>query len=473
MHLYRNSGISSILLILLPALAQAQFDKVAALGSDSAITPMGGPASAPPIETWPYDFSDFRPTGRLNDELPKWLQFGLEERMRVEDTRTSLRAPASDGYLLQRFRFGMVLRPTGWFRVFAQVQDARSFFQTPPLGPPNENRWDLKVAYAELGDPEKSWFSLRVGRQQVDYNNTILAGSEWRNQGRAYDGVVANLHPGRVRLGLIAASVVVPLASGISHHTEGNNIYGMYGGIDRVIPHSAIEPFVLWRVSPAVAVETAKGSTTGKLNETAFGARLRGKEIGPFDYRAEWIGERGSAGSNTIRAWAASAGAGYRVSEHGETRVFGGYDYGSGDRNAHDGVHGTFDTMYPTAHDQFGITDQFSRQNIIADRIGASVQPHRRLSLTAQFLNLWEAQTADGIYNTSGGLVFRPRIASPDSRIGEELDAYAWYEINREIHIGAGIGRLFAGPALAQVNNGRDYSYPYFTVEMLDGKRVH
>ena len=90
----------------------AQYDKVAALGSDSALTPIGGPASAPPISTEPYDLPDLRPTGMLNDQLPKWLQFGLDERLRFEgSTGTSFKPNNSTSYLLNRFRFGMIVQP--------------------------------------------------------------------------------------------------------------------------------------------------------------------------------------------------------------------------------------------------------------------------------------------------------------------------------------------------------------------------
>ncbi len=161
-----------------------------------------------------------------------------------------------DSYFLNRFRLQMNIQLNSWFKLVAQAQDARPLLQNPPIGPPNENRWDLKLAYAEFGDPEKHWISVRVGRQLINYNNTIIANSEWRNQGRSYDAVVTNLRHDRYRLGIFAASAVVPLASGISHHQEGNNIYGLYGGIDDIVPNSVLEPFVLWRVQPSVAIET-------------------------------------------------------------------------------------------------------------------------------------------------------------------------------------------------------------------------
>ncbi|HUI78372.1 MAG TPA: alginate export family protein, partial [Bryobacteraceae bacterium] len=319
----------AVVVCLLGGAAQlsAQYDKVAALGSDSAITPIGGPASAPLIETFPYGLPDFRPTGRMNDHLPKWLQFGLEERFRVEGSNNTGSITHYDAYLLNRFRFGTFIQPASWFRIVAQVQDARPFLQSPPIGPPNENRWDLKLAYAQIGDPESQPLSIRIGRQEIDYNSTILANSEWRNQGRSYDGVVANLHVDRLRLGIVAASVVNPLDEGVSHHQDGNDVYALYAGIDRVLPKSAIEPFALWRIAPSVSVEHAPVKT-GRLDEKAYGFRIRGREISHADYRFELVEERGLAGSNGINAWGTTLGAGYQIiASRWRPRLFTGFDY--------------------------------------------------------------------------------------------------------------------------------------------------
>ena len=238
---------------------------------------LNGPAYRTFGSTAPYDFPDFAPASSLNRELPTWISFGWEERFRYEGYHNSgFKLNNDDSYLLIRSRLLMTIRPSAWFKVSAQVQDARPFMQKPPWGPPNLNGWDLKLAYAELGDPEKQWISLRVGRQMINYNNTIVADSEWRNQARSYDAVVTNLHYSRYRLGIFAASAVVPLAEGISHHQEGNNIYGAYGGIDHIIPNSVLEPFVLWRVQPSVAVEAAGNVKTGRQDEKAYGVRFKG-----------------------------------------------------------------------------------------------------------------------------------------------------------------------------------------------------
>ena len=448
----------------------AQYDKVAALGSDSALTPIGGPASAPPISLERYDLPDLRPTGELNDQLPKWLQFGLDERLRWEENSASgLATRKRDSYFINRLRVGTLLQPARWFKLAAQLQDARSFFESPPPGPPNNVRWDLKLAYVQLGDSERQRVSITFGRQLIDFNSTVIANSEWRNQARSYDGVTANIHMNEFRAAFFAASVVNPQLNGISHHREGNNIYGAYGRITDVLPSSSIEPFVLWRVAPASEVE-AGNSVAGRLDEKAYGLRIRGAGIANFDYRYEAVLERGRAVANDIRAWGTTAGLGYTLaSQDWKPRFFAGYDYASGDKNQADRTQGAFDTLFPTAHDRLGIADLFGWQNIIAWRGGATLIPHRRWSLTAQYLDLRRASTADGVYNSSGAPIRLATTRPSSAHLGEELDVYTWYEINRQVHAGVGVAHLFPDGFLA---GAAPYTYPYFVVEMFDGKRI-
>lgn len=423
----------------------------------------------------PYDFPDFRPASYLDAHLPGWLNFEAEERFRYEGhENASFKKGKDDSYLLNRFRFQADLRFGSWFKFVSQVQDARPFLENPPLGPPNENRWDLKLAYVEVGNPERHWFSLRAGRQQINYNNTLIANSEWRNQGRSYDAAVVNLQGGRYHLGVFAVSAVVPLASGISHHQEGNNIYGLYGRIDNLIPSSSLEPFVLWRVQPNFTIEPALSSKTGKEDMQTYGLRLKGSAHTALDYSIEVARQEGRDAKEGIRAWGLTGGASHEfrfVSV--DPRIFAQYDYASGNATPGDGVHRTFDTMYPTAHDRFGIADLFGWQNIRAVRGGGTIIPHRRWSVTGQYLDFWVASTADAVYNTSGGAIVHGTVpAGIGSHLGQEFDAYSWYEINRHLNIGAGYGRFAAGAFLLQLTTGHVYSYPYFAINFKDHGRA-
>lgn len=435
---------------------------------------LNGPANRTYGSRLPYDLPDFRPASNLDAHLPKWLQFQAEERFRFESYQnSSFKLGNNDSYLLNRLRLQADLRFNSWFKLVSQVQDARPVLENPPLGPPNENRWDLKLAYLQFGDPDKHWFSLRVGRQLINYNNTLIANSEWRNQGRSYDAAVVNLQDGRYHLGVFAASAVMPLASGISHHQEGANVYGLYGRVDNLIPDSSLEPFVLWRVQPGLAIEAGLSSKTGKEDMQTYGLRLKGRVHNAFDYSVQAARQAGQVGAEGIRAWGLTGGAAYEFrSVSLDPRIFAQYDYASGNPSPGDGMHRTFDTMYPTAHDRFGVADLFGWQNIRAVRAGGTIMPHRRLTVTAQYLDFWVASTADAVYNTSGGTIVHGIVpASVGSHLGQEFDAYSWYELNSHLNIGGGYGRFAAGAFLSKLTTGHVYNYPYLAINFKDHGR--
>ena len=427
----------------------------------------GNPAS--------YDFHDFAPATYLDAKLPHWVDVQAEERFRYEAyDNNNLKLGTNDSYLLNRFRFQVDLHTPSWFRVTAQVQDARAGFQNPPIGPPNTVRWDLKLAYVEVGNPEKHLFSLRVGRQLINYNNTIMANSEWRNQARSYDAAVLNLNAKREHLGLFAASAVVPQAYGVSPHQEGNNIYGAYGRLDDFVGnHSNLEPFVLWRVQPAEVVEPAAAKTTGKENEKAIGLRLKEQPIAAFNYGGEFIYETGKVGPQPINAFATQEGAAYQfLNAVAKPRVFAQFDYASGNGNPKlNANHTTFDTIYPTTHDRFGITDLFGWQNIETVRAGTTIEPHRRLTFTVQGLDDWAANALDSTYNISGAAIVANKT-SHGRHLGAEFDTYSWYEFNKHFNLGGGVGYFGGGQFLTNVTTSHSYTNYFVALNFKDnGKR--
>ncbi len=434
---------------------------------------LNGPAYRTFGKTAPYDFPDFHPMTSVDRHLPHWIAFQAEERLRFEGYQDgSFQSGNNDSYLLNRLRLQVDLRPASWVRFSAQVQDARPMYQKPPYGPPNENRWDLKLAYTEFGNPVKHSTSVRIGRQLINYNNTIIASSEWRNQGRSYDAVVTNLQNGRFHLGVFAASVVDPLSSGISHHQQGNNVYGVYGRFTSVIPKSDLEPFVLWHLQPNVVIDPAVSNTRGKQNLRAYGVRWKGQLHPAFEYSVQGVFEEGTQGGEPIRAWATTDGVAYqKQSWWSQPRVFAQFDYASGSNNPAAGVHRTFDSIYPTTHDRFGITDILGWQNIQSYRVGGTVSPHLRLTFTAQYLDFHLAQQNDALYNNTGTAIGRG-IAAYGKHIGGEADVYSWYEVNRHFNIGAGYGRLSAGSFLQHLAGIPAYSNFYVALNFKDNGQV-
>jgi hypothetical protein len=172
-----------------------------------------------------------------------------------------------------------------------------------------------------------------------------------------------------------------------------------------------------------------------------------------------------------ISAWATTFGAAYRFTELPvKPRVFAQYDFASGDRhpNGSTAGTGTFDTMYPTAHDRFGISDLFGWQNIRAERAGVTVEPRRRWTVTAQYLNISLASATDSLYNTSGSAFLRDATGRSGTHVGEEFDVYTWFELNRHVNFGGGVGHLMPGAFLADLSKGLTRNTPYFAVNFKD-----
>ena len=112
---------------------------------------LNGPAFRTSGQSAPYDFRDFAPMSALDEQLPSWIGFGLEERFRAEGMENqSFKRNNDDNYLLNRWRFLMQIKPTSWLRFVGQMQDARAWLQQPPLQPPNTNRFDLKFGMPGL-----------------------------------------------------------------------------------------------------------------------------------------------------------------------------------------------------------------------------------------------------------------------------------------------------------------------------------
>jgi hypothetical protein len=132
----------------------------------------------------------FSPLGTVNRQLPQWICFTAGYRTRFEGySGANFLANASDSYLLTRFRLGALIRPSAWFRVYAELQDTDAFLKSPPLVPPYQETWDLRRAYVDFGDIEAGPVALRVGRLDLNFGDGLLIGtSYWRNASRGYAG---------------------------------------------------------------------------------------------------------------------------------------------------------------------------------------------------------------------------------------------------------------------------------------------
>jgi Alginate export len=404
-----------------------------------------------------------------NSDLPGWFRFSGEYRMRLEGIGgASFRPDANDAFVLGRLRLNTTFIPTSWMKIQLQAQDAQVGAKNAPKpdGPPFEDSFDLRQAYVDFGNVEGGKFALRAGRQELAFGEQRLIGHvSWLNTARSFDAVRASYRTKDYRVDAFVSSVVNPREGEFDKRTDANNFHGIYASFNNLVPKGTIEPYLLWRVARGVRSEAG---TIGKLDFKTTGFRVIGKLPANFDYGAEIAEQAGAFGSDYLRAWGGHWVLGYSLSGVKFTpRLVAEYNYASGDHSPTDGRRGTFDQLYPTPHDKYGLADQVGWRNLHDTRAGFETKLSPKLALTGFYHSWWLADTHDGLYNVAGALVVRVPRGTAGKHIGQEADFQAVYALNNLVQIGGGYGHIFPGTFLKNTTPGKAFDFSYLMVTYL------
>jgi hypothetical protein len=279
--------------------------------------------------------------------------------------------------------------------------------------------------------------------------------------GRSFDTARVDFKANGAQLAVFAASVISARDGVIDHHIQGNNLYGAYAGLNKLFPHTTLEPYLIWRVAPAGLRLSENGNGLGALNEVTGGARLAGT-AGPVDFDVEMNKQTGSLGPKTIDAWAGHWNAGYVIQRTAlKPRVFLEYNYASGNKNPAGSTWSTHDLIYPSSHDKMDFADQFGWRNIRDLRLGVQEKLGRKWSLSQVVDNVWLASKYDAMYSSSGSVSVAAHPNVTSTHVGTELELIAEYKQNKHLTFGFGVAHLFSGAFLNQATSGKDYNYPF------------
>jgi hypothetical protein len=417
------------------------------------------PSAAPsPCETASWLF----PIEKLNESLPSWIRIGGEYRNRIEGPGGIGYSATRDFYLLERLRVHVTIQPKSWLRFHGEVQDARIFFNHHiPNANPYQDTWTLWEGYAQVGSSTGGYVDVVTGRQVLLFGDERVIGpSNWLNVGRTFNVARIDIHHPGYLVSVFAASVVPGDNAYLHKALPGNNLYGVYGSFQNIVPKAIFEPYVLWRVAPSTS---ALPETLGRghLNEVTIGLHWKGTLPANFDYDTEFDGQTGSLGASSIAAWAGYASAGKTFRKIAASpRVFAEGNYASGTKSPDGREWNTFDQLYPSNHDKFGFVDQVGRRNLVQFRVGVEEEPTKKWKLKQAFEGYWLATADDNFYASSGAIAV-PAHPGASRHIGNEVDLVAEYQLNSGLNFGFGYARLFAGQFLKTTAPGHDYSYPY------------
>lgn len=395
---------------------------------------------------------------RLNRVLPPWVRLRAEFRERMEGAdNAGFVSNRDDVYWLSRLRLNAAFTVSRHVSLQAQVQDARvAKKQIGATGAPFSAPVDLRTAFADIGgtaDP----VTVRAGRQELAFGEQRLVGhSSWANAARTFDGVRVTLRRKVVQLDAFATSVVRILPDQFDRSGNGNRFVGADAVTTSI--KGTLEPYVFWRRDLRL---TAENGSIGALNQSTTGVRWAGTLPGRVELSAEAALQRGSLGPDEIRAWATHAMLRSPSVTTLALRVSGEYNAATGDRNPKDGVRGTFDQLYPTPHDKYGLADQVGWRNIHHVRFGTELARLKRWPMTANYHTWWLADRHDGLYLASGALLARIADGSAPRHVGQEVDLQVLHALTPQLQVAAGYAYVMPGGFLKSATPGAHYSAPF------------
>jgi hypothetical protein len=391
--------------------------------------------------------------------MPSWLRLRGEFRERAEGfSNAGFVEDRDDAYFLSRVR--LTATATGkTVAAMVQVQDARVGAKSVgPTGAPFEAAFDLRQAIVDIGNA-KTPLAARLGRQEIVFGDQRLVGhANWLNAGRTFDAARLTIRAKPAQIDLFAASVVRILDDELDKSGNGNRFAGAYVTTPALVPQGTVEPYVFWRRDGNLRGETG---VTGSLQQITTGARLVGKLPARLDYNVEMDVQRGTLGPDSVRAWAGHWLLRETLPLAGTPRIAAEYNYASGDDDPADGVRGTFDQLYPTAHDKYGLADQVGWRNIHHVRVGAELTPIKATPISVSYHSYWLAERRDALYAASGAALARVPAGAASTHVGQEIDVQVTRSLTTYLALNAGYAHLFTGPFLEQATPGRSYSGPF------------
>ena len=406
-------------------------------------------------------------------EILPGLTMGSQVRLRAESRRNARFDGALPGndedYLLSRFRFDLTWEPHDRTAGVVELQDARihgeraiSETRTPNVF---ADRLDVHQAYLDVGSPASAPvpLTLRIGRQKLAYGaQRMVSPLEWVNTARVFDGarVGVGAGPGR-RLDAFATRLVPVTPTALNDHRPtgsrmfNSQLHGVYYTDTALLAGSTVEGYWLLR----------RAARLGDAVRTA-GARLDTRR-GPWAFDGELAAQTGRYGGLEHRAALVHVGGSYATGLPGRLTFGAALNLGSGDDDPADGVHGTFDQLYPLGHAWYGYMDLFALQNLRNTEVTVEAALPRRARLRVALHDFaLLAPGADAWYDAAGAVVHRAADAALSPRVGAELDVTVRLPAG-PLGLEAGYGRFFGGAYLRDAGFALDTTDFFYLQTMV------
>jgi hypothetical protein len=397
--------------------------------------------------------------------LPSWMSLDGQIRLRTEDFTSYNYIPGNDRiYELTRIYGGLTVRPASHLTGYIQFIDAHALgLPVNSVAGNMRDTFDLRQGYLEF---HQNNIRLYAGRRELRFGSERVIGiSDWTNVSRTFDGFIGHFgdRTDKNNVDVFSTSVVTVHPTSLDTHGAGLTFHGVYGTIGSWIPNTVVQPFVLVKSFPHVK---SQQGIYGSEVETTFGAEAEGHLPGGFSYDVLGDLQRGSYSNDAIHAGAGIVKVA-RVfnSLPWKPRLGGEYDYATGNPHQDPNRISTYDQLYPSDHNAFGLFDLFGFQNIKEQRINLDLGPTKNLTLLFQGEALSVSSRFDSVYNSGSAVIVQaPAQGFATNSLGGGFDASSKYVFRDYWAVNAGVGHFFPGSLMLANHHGAPLTYSFFGI---------
>jgi len=401
------------------------------------------------------------------------LSLGGEVRYRFEDRHDfdfNRKRVDHDSFDLVRTRLHADLKFQKLARLYVEGLDARVSGEERQRKAALEDELNLQNLFLDLKAlGESAPLTLRLGRQELGYGDArLISASAWGNQRRTFDGAKAIYDTTPVRVDVFWVKPVNIARRGFDEPDDSRTFEGVYATL-KTIPNHTLDGYALLLREDDSTVTGGDGRL-GHYRVYTYGSRFVGRTkafgFGAFDYGAEAALQRGDWANDDISAWATHTRAGYTFEKlPWKPRLGAEYNHASGDHNPRDGKTETFNQLFPSNHDKYGLMDLVGWRNMDNWRFGVSAQPTPKLALMFDYHIFHLDQERDAWYHDNGTAIRRSRTGVAGDDLGREIDLTAQYDLNRHLSFLLGYSHFFHGSFITRTGGiGDDADYLYAQV---------
>jgi hypothetical protein len=388
-----------------------------------------------------------------------FLSLGGEARLRYETYRNAAFGSGTqdtNGYFLGRF-----LLHTDWhfgekLRVFAQIQSGIQAGRNGGSRPTDEDKADVHQAFFDykIYYNEKRSFSLRVGRQEVEFGaGRLISASEGLNVRRSFDAIRPIFKQGKWTANGLYAKLVATKKGFFDDSPINSQTFWGIGAI-RLRPQAKGGISFYYLGLDRKTARFNQGAAR-EIRQT-FGTRVWGN-YKKLDYNYEIIGQTGTFGNSTIQAWALASDTGLNFPK-AFSRINLKSNVTSGDKNSSDNKLQSFNPLFPaTAYS--GTIALIGPTNVMDLSPGYRFS-RKKLTVSIDAAFYRRQSKYDGLYGINANLQRRGDSGSARF-IGSLASLRADFRLNRHITLAAIYSHFFAGQFLK--DNPPDKNVEYFS----------